>query len=82
MIKISRVFILLCGLWSLGLGARYTVELYFADSYICVPRNALYGVNLWFDFIPLSLFGLFTTISILREIISSFYREEVSSSSK
>jgi len=82
MIKISRVFILLCGLWSLGLGARYTVELYFADNYICVPRNALYGVNLWFDFIPLSLFGLFTTISILREIISSFYREEVPSSSK
>ena len=68
---LKSIIVLLCGIWSLGLGARYTLELYLANDYICIPRNALYGINLWFDFIPLFVFGLFTTVSVLRVMIKN-----------
>jgi len=53
----KNVFIWLCGLWSLGLGLRMTVELLACDGWIHVPKHSL---NIWFDFVPLMVFGMVT----------------------
>jgi len=55
----------LCGLWSLGLGARMSLELLMSDGWIHVPRHPL---NIWFDFIPLMLFGIVTTWYMTKEL--------------
>lgn len=62
----QNVLILLCGIWSLGLGFRYSVELLASDGWIHVPKYPGYGVNIWFDFLPLSIFGLATTIILIK----------------
>ena len=74
--QIQIIIVLLCGIWSLGLGARYTLELYLANDYICIPRNALYGINLWFDFVPLFVFGLFTTVLVLNMMIKTIFKTQ------
>ena len=58
----------LCGLWSLGLGARMSLELLLSDGWIHVPRNAGFGINIWFDFIPLCVFGLLTVWYQTKEL--------------
>jgi len=47
----------LCGLWSLGLGFRMSLELLLSDGWIHVPKHPL---NIYFDFIPLAVFGFVT----------------------
>jgi len=65
----KNVFIWLCGLWSLGLGLRITVELLACDGWIHVPKHPL---NIWFDFVPLMLFGLITTYTMSKKILPDF----------
>ena len=55
----------LCGLWALGLGSRLTLELLLSDGWIHIPKHPL---NIWFDFLPLCLFGLFVVIFETREM--------------
>ena len=66
---IKNVMALLCGIWSLGLGARMTLELLLSDGWVCISKYAGYGVNVWFDFLPLCVFGLITTILEVKELI-------------
>ena len=58
----------LCGIWALGLGFIYSLELFLSDGWIHVPRNAGYGCNLWFDFIPLCVFGCVTVFYTTKEL--------------
>ena len=58
----------LCGLWALGLGARMSLELLLSDTGIFIPRDILYGCNIWFDFIPLCVFGLITVWYQTKEL--------------
>ena len=64
----ATIIIWLCGLWSLGLGARMSLELLLSDGWIHVPRDAGYGCNLWFDFIPLCVFGCVTVYYTTKEL--------------
>lgn len=64
----KTIIIWLCGLWSLGLGARMSLELLLSDGWIHVPRNAGYGCNLWFDFLPLCMFGCVTVYYTTKEL--------------
>ena len=59
---------LLCGLWALGLGSRFTLELLASDGWIHVPKHP---VNIWFDFVPLCMFGLFMVILETKEMVKS-----------
>lgn len=65
----------LCGLWALWLGFRMSLELLLSDGWIHVPRNAGYGVNIWFDFIPLCVFGLVTTWYTTKELCKIVQRK-------
>ena len=67
--KIKTVVIWFCGLWAFGLGLRLSIELLASDGWIHVPRDVGYGVNLWFDFIPLCIFGLITAIFMTKEMV-------------
>ncbi len=68
--KTIRLLIMwLCGLWALGLGSRYTLELLLTDSWISIPKYAGYGVNIWFDFLPLAVFGFVVVIFTTKELI-------------
>jgi len=58
----------LCGLWALGLGSRLTLELLLSDGWVHVPKHPL---NIWFDFLPLCLFGLFVVIFEMKEMARS-----------
>ena len=73
----KTVLRLLCALWAFGLGLRYTIELLASDGWIHVPRNAGYGVNLWFDFIPLALFGLLVAIFEMKGIIDKIQMKDL-----
>ena len=64
----ATIIIWLCGLWSVGLGARMSLELLLSDSGIYMPRNVGYGVNIWFDFIPFCIFGLVTVYYTTKEL--------------
>jgi len=75
-VKLTRTIITwLCGLWAFGLGARYTVELLASDGWIQVPRDAGYGVNLWFDFIPLALMGLIVAFFETKALCKRIFGE-------
>jgi len=65
----KKIITWFCGLWAFGLGLRMSIELLVSDGWIHVPRNAGYGVNLWFDFIPLCVLGFVVTILSTKEII-------------
>ena len=67
--KAQKIIFWFCGMWAFGLGLRMSIELLACDEWIHIPRNIGYGVNLWFDFIPLCLFGLATTILSIKEMI-------------
>lgn len=54
-----HIIIWLCGLWALGLGFRMTLELCVSHEWIHVPKHWL---NIYFDFLPLTIFGLIVTI--------------------
>lgn len=54
------------GIWATSLGSRYALELQLADQFIVVPN---YLVNIWFDFVPLSVMGLLVTIIEVRDEI-------------
>ena len=58
----------LCGLWSLGLGARMSLELLLSDEGIHILRNASYGINIWFDVLPLAVFGFITAWYQTKEL--------------
>jgi len=57
----------LCGLWALGLGSRFTLELLASDGWILVPKHPL---NIWFDFLPLCILGLLVVVFETKEIIN------------
>lgn len=59
---IKNVLYLLCGIWAMSLGARYSFELLVSDGWISIPKYAGFGVNLWFDFIPLAVFGFIIVV--------------------
>lgn len=59
---IALVLIWLCGMWAFGLGLRLTLELMLCDGWISIPKYAGYGVNIWFDFLPLCIFGFVVTV--------------------
>lgn len=60
----------LCGLWAWGLGARMSLELILSDGWIHVPRDAGYGCNIWFDFLPLAVFGFVTVWCQTKEMFT------------
>jgi len=64
----KTIMIWLCGLWALGLGARMSLELILSDGWIHVPKTAGYGCNIWFDFLPLCVFGLVTVYYSTKEL--------------
>ena len=74
---IKNIIILLCGLWSFGIGARITLELILCDEWICISKYLGYSVNLWFDFIPLFIFGLIVTIFKTQELIREMENEKI-----
>jgi len=59
--KLSKIILVrwLLGLWAVGLGFRYSLELGLAETHISVPK---YFVNIWFDFVPLCVLGLVVTV--------------------
>jgi len=67
--KTKKIVFWFCGMWAFGLGLRMSIELLVSDGWVHVPRNAGYGVNLWFDFIPLCVLGLLVTIFSTNDII-------------
>ena len=67
---------LLCGLWAFGLGLRYTIELLASDGWIHVPKYEGYGVNLWFDFIPLMIMGLLVVVLETKGIVDKMRMKE------
>ena len=62
---IKTIVIWLCGLWSLGLGFRMSLELLLSDGWIHVPKHPL---NIYFDFLPLGVFGLVTVYYTTQEL--------------
>lgn len=69
--RYKNIIGLLCGLWALGLGTRFTLELLASDGWILVPKHP---VNIWFDFVPLSMFGLFVVILEMKEMLKTIYK--------
>jgi hypothetical protein len=59
----------LCGLWVLGLGARMSLELLLSDEGVHILRDGGYGCNIWFDFIPLCVFGCITVYYTTKELL-------------
>ena len=64
--KINTFIIWFCGLWSLGLGLRMTLELLVSDTGVYIPKHYL---NIYFDFLPLCVFGFVVSILSTKEII-------------
>ena len=58
---------LLCGLWAFGLGLRLAVELFASDGWIHIPKHPF---NIWFDFLPLCIFGYLVVFFEVRNLIS------------
>lgn len=73
----KTILSLLCGLWAFGLGLRYTIELLASDGWIHVPKYAGYGVNLWFDFIPLLVMGFLVVMLETKGIVDKMRMKEV-----
>jgi len=71
----KTIVIWLCGLWALGLGFRMSLELILSDGWIHVPRDAGYGCNIWFDFIPLAVFGFITVWYQTKEMFKVVQRK-------
>jgi len=63
--EMKTIIMWLCGLWSLGLGFRMSLELLLSDGWIHVPQHPL---NIYFDFIPLCVFGLITVWFQTKEL--------------
>jgi hypothetical protein len=59
----------LVGIWSAGLGGRLLYSLLIYD-YIIIPRN---HINIFFDFVPLFAFGVFTVLTEVKKGISEIY---------
>ena len=64
-VSYKTIIIWLCGLWSLGLGARMSLELLLSDEGVHVTPHPL---NLFFDFIPLCVFGCVTVYYTTKEL--------------
>lgn len=64
----KNLLVWLCGIWALGLGSRMTLELCSSDGWIHVPRHWL---NIYFDFLPLAIFGLIVTIIQTKALINA-----------
>ena len=58
----------LCGIWSLGLGWRFFLELCMSGegTYVCIPHHP---VNIYFDFGVLAVFGTIVAIVETRNLI-------------
>lgn len=70
----TKIFIIyFCGLWSFGLGLRMTLELLISDTGIYVPKHYL---NIYFDFLPLCIFGLVVSILSIKDIIKDVKKEK------
>lgn len=61
------------GLWAFGLGLRMSLELILADQFIQVPN---YLVNIYFDFVPLAILGLITTVIGTKELFKKVVKEK------
>jgi len=62
----KNVILWMTGMWAAGLGMRMSLELLASDQFILVPN---YAVNIYFDFVPLGILGLLTTIIQTKELI-------------
>ena len=72
---LKKILFLLCGIWAFSLGLRFSFELFMTEGWVCIPRNAGYGVNMWFVFIPLCVFGFIVTILSTKEIIKEITKK-------
>jgi len=63
----------LCGLWALGLGLRTSAELLISDTGIFIPKHPL---NIYFDFIPLSILGMIVSVFETNEMINKIRRKK------
>ena len=68
----ATIVMWLCGLWSLGLGFRMSLELLLSDGWIHVPKHPL---NIYFDFIPLCVFGFVTVWYQTKEMFKVVQRK-------
>ncbi|RZN38057.1 MAG: hypothetical protein EFT35_05270 [Methanophagales archaeon ANME-1-THS] len=64
--NIENIVKWLCGLWAFGLGLRLTIELLASDGWIHIPKHPL---NIWFDFLPLCIFGFIVVLVEGRSLI-------------
>lgn len=66
--KLSRW---LCGLWAFGLGLRMSIELFACSGWVHVPKHPL---NIYFDFLPLCVFGLVVSMVETRRMCRIYRR--------
>jgi hypothetical protein len=63
--KLGRTIVRwLCGLWAFGLGVRITYSMCIYPS-ITIPSHP---INIFFDFLPLSIFGVTALLFELQEM--------------
>jgi hypothetical protein len=71
--KVKKITIIrwLLGIWAVGLGFRYSLELGLSNQFVVVPN---YLINVWFDFFVLFVFGLIVVlyeVNVLKKRIMS-----------
>jgi hypothetical protein len=59
----------LCGVWAAGVGLRLLVELLMGGA-IVIPSSV---VNVWFDLIPLTIFGLGTAAVVIYDLCKAYF---------
>jgi hypothetical protein len=72
--RVELVIRWLLGLWATGLGFRFFLELLLADQFIILPN---YLVNIYFDFLPLFIFGSLVAFFETRRLIHNIGDKEI-----
>ena len=62
----------LCGVWAAGVGLRLLVELLMGGA-IVIPSSV---VNVWFDLIPLTMFGLGSAAVVIYDLCKAYFKKK------
>ena len=64
--KKKEILFWLCGIWAIGIGIRMIAQFLIIGGDFLVFSS---GLNLFLDFVPLTIFGFLSIATILKDII-------------